>query len=196
MMRAVAREIGQEHRYNHSVRVARCADLLAQRHAVDAGKARVAGLLHDLARLYSPARLISECEARGMPIAPFERAHPTLLHARLGAVLATERYGIDDAEILSAIEKHTTAAGEMSPLDRVVYLADSLEPNRSFRERAALWERAQHDLDGATRATIALAMAHHAEKGRLPAPATAAAAAAFDLATPSRLASEVRASAN
>ena len=55
-----------------------------QRHGVDTRKARHAGLLHDLARLYTPERLIAECEARGFAIEAAEREHPVLLHARLG----------------------------------------------------------------------------------------------------------------
>jgi len=150
----VREHLGQHHRYAHSVRVARCADELAQRHGLDARKARLAGLLHDLARLYSPERLIAECEARGLPITSEAREHPVLLHAPLGAALARERFGVEDADVLSAIAKHTTGAAQMSPLDRAVYLADSLEPERSFPERAELWELALRDLEAATRETM------------------------------------------
>ena len=95
-------------------RVARCADVLAQRHGLDARRARLAGMLHDLARLYSAERLLAECEARGMPIDAFERANPVVLHARLGAAIAAETFGVHDRQVLSAIEKHTTAAAAMS----------------------------------------------------------------------------------
>lgn len=164
LARNVREQIGQEHRYAHSVRVARCADILAMRHGVSAKKARAAGMLHDLARLYSTERLIAESQARGMAISATEREHPTLLHARLGAALARERFGIEDAEVLSAIEKHTLGADEMSPLDCVVYLADSLEPHRTFAERAELWQLALRDLRAATRETMRLSAVHHARK--------------------------------
>jgi predicted HD superfamily hydrolase involved in NAD metabolism len=164
LARNVRDQIGQEHRYAHSVRVARCADVLAMRHGVNARKARVAGMLHDLARLYSAERLIAESEARGFTISAAERDHPTLLHARLGAALARERFGIEDPEILSAIEKHTLGGDEMTPLDCVIYLADSLEPNRTFAERAELWQLALRDLRGAARETMRLSAVHHARK--------------------------------
>lgn len=167
LARQVRDHLGQLHRYEHSVRVARCADVLAQRHGLDAAKARLAGMLHDLARLYSPQRLIAECEARGMPIGTREREHPVLLHAPLGAELARERFGVEDREVLSAIAKHTTGAAPMSPLDCVVYLADSLEPGRRFPERAALWELAARDLQAATRQTIDLSARHRARKTEL-----------------------------
>jgi predicted HD superfamily hydrolase involved in NAD metabolism len=196
MARAVKEQIGQDYRYAHSVRVARCAGQLARCHGVDTQRARVAGLLHDLARLYSPERLIAESEARGFTIEPFERAHPTLLHARLGAALAKEHFGVGDPAVLSAIEKHTTGAAEMSDLDCVVYLADTIEPGRRFPERAELWELAHRDLASAMRETVRLAIVHHAEKGRYAAPPTIAAARALDLPTPHWVAPEVRASAS
>ncbi len=170
LARRVREHLSQQHRYKHSVRVARCAELLAQRHGLDSRKARLAGMLHDLARLYSPARLIAECEARGLRIDPIEREHPVLLHARLGAAIARESFGVEDAEVLSAIEKHTTGAPEMSPLDCAVYLADSLEPGRTFPERGELWELALRDLTAAMRETLRLTARRRA---RTEAPASA-----------------------
>lgn len=172
------------------MRVARCADLLAQRHGVDPAKARLAGMLHDLARLYSAARLVDECERRGLAIDAFERRNPIVLHARLGAALAFERFGIDDAEVLSAIEKHTTAAAAMSRLDCVVYLADALEPGRSFEGRAELWALAERDLHAAMREAIAQTVRYLRAGAADAAPATVAAARTFGVNL-----EEVRASA-
>ncbi|MBV9232499.1 MAG: bis(5'-nucleosyl)-tetraphosphatase (symmetrical) YqeK [Candidatus Eremiobacteraeota bacterium] len=179
MARRVRAHLGQERRYAHSVRVARCADVLAQRHGSSRVKARTAGLLHDLARLYTKTQLLAECEARRLPIAAFERARPVLLHAKLGASLARELFGVHDGDVLSAIEKHTTAAAEMSPLDCIVYLADSLEPARQFMQRTALWELAMHDLTRAMREVLDVTMRHYAGKGLAPAPTTLQAAVAF-----------------
>ena len=183
MAHAVRAELDQDHRYAHVVRVARCCDLLAQRHGVDSAKARIAGLLHDLARLYAAPRLIEECERRSLAIDPFDRAHPIVLHAPLGAALARERFGISDPEILSAIAKHTLADPEMSPLDCIVYLADSLEPGREFPEREALWRLALLDLDMATAATIANSLEYLRAQGRVPAPRTLAALRALTSST-------------
>jgi predicted HD superfamily hydrolase involved in NAD metabolism len=181
LARKVRTHIGQDHRYAHVVRVARCADIFAQSHALDARKARLAGMLHDLARLYSPTRLIDECERRNFTIDAFERANPVVLHARLGAAIAREAFGIDDPEVLSAIAKHTVGDGAMSPLDCVVYLADGLEPDRKFSERAQLWELARHDLRAAMRGTLATTIAYQLRQGRSIAPQTAAAAKQFDV---------------
>jgi predicted HD superfamily hydrolase involved in NAD metabolism len=181
MAQRVRAHLGQEHRYAHTVRVARCADVLAQRHRLDASVARRAGMLHDLARLYPGDRLISECAARGMSIDAFERANPVVLHARLGAAIAREQFGVRDEAVLSAIEKHTTAAAAMSPLDCVVYLADGLESGRHFAERAALWELANADLHAAMRGVLLHTVAYLAKKGIPVAPQTADAARAFGL---------------
>jgi predicted HD superfamily hydrolase involved in NAD metabolism len=161
--------------------VARSAELLAMRHGIDARKARIAGLLHDLARLYSGDRLIEECERRGIPIGAFERSHPVVLHAPLSAALAREAYGVTDLEILSAIEKHTLGDAHMSSLDRVVYLADSLEPGRAFAAREALWNLAQRDLHASMRETVAQSLRYLEERGLEPAPQTLAAARTFGL---------------
>jgi len=196
LSRRVARHLGQRHRFAHSIRVARCADLLAQRHGADPGKARLAGLLHDLARLYSPQRLLAESAARGLCIGDAERAHPMLLHARLGAEIAREQFGVDDAEVLSAIEKHTTGAASMSLLDRIIYLADSLEPGRSFERRAALWQLAHNDLDSAMRAVLLSSIERNVRKGQTTLPATLAAAASFGLGVAGGVPAELRASAS
>jgi len=181
LARRVRAHLNQDHRYEHTVRVARCADVLAQRHGADASRARLAGMLHDLARLYSDRRLLEESQAHGLHVAAFEREHPIVLHARLGAVIAAETFGVRDPQVLSAIEKHTTAAAVMSPLDCVVYLADSLEPGRTFAERAEFWELSMRDLREGMRATLALSIGHLTGQGRPIAPPTLAAAHAFGI---------------
>ena len=111
-------------------------------------------MLHDLARLYSGEQLLAECRARSMPIAEYEVASPILLHARLGAYLAREQYGITDASILSAIAKHTTADKHMSRLDIILYLADALEPGRSYEGRERLEVLAFSSLEEAYREVL------------------------------------------
>ncbi len=172
--------LAQDHRYAHTVRVARLSDRLAQRHGVDAKKARVAGLLHDLARLYSAERLIDECTARAMSIDAFERRNPIVLHARLGAELATELFGIEDEEILSAIRRHTVAAADMSPLDTIVYLADGLEPGRTYPEREGFEALAFSDLNAAMGAVLGSTVAYLRGRNLEVAPQTLAALATHE----------------
>jgi len=137
-------------------------------------------MLHDLARLYSGQRLIAECEARAMPIDAFERRNPVVLHARLGAELARERFGIADESTLDAIRRHTVAAPEMTRLDAIVYLADALEPGRDFAGREALESLAFRDLDSAMAALLRSTLTYLRERGLEAAPQTSAALATYE----------------
>jgi predicted HD superfamily hydrolase involved in NAD metabolism len=175
LAREVRAQLSGEHRYEHVVHVARLAERLACAHRVAPGRARSAGMLHDLARLYSAERLLHECALRGLAIDAFELRNPIVLHARLGAELARERFGVSDEGVLSAIRKHTLAAAAMSPLDEVVYLADSLEPGRDFPERHALEEIAFESLPAAMRATLEANIAYLDRCGLEVAPQTLAA---------------------
>ncbi len=181
LLRGIREHVGQRHRYAHSVRVARSAELLAMRHGASVEKARMAGLLHDLARLYSTERLVEECRARNMEIDLFEAQHPIVLHAPLSAALAAELFGIDDPEVSSAIARHTLAAPAMSPLDCIVYIADGVEPGRTFDERASLWDLAMEDLHEGMKAVLYHGLLYTISHGRTVAPQTFEAARAFGL---------------
>jgi predicted HD superfamily hydrolase involved in NAD metabolism len=172
--------LDQPHRYAHTVRVARLADRLAQAHGEDPARARLAGMLHDLARLYSAERLVAECEARHLPIDPFERRNPIVLHARLGAEIARESFGVDDTAVLQAIARHTLAAPGMSALDEIVYLADGLEPGRDFDKRGAFEALAFEDLETAMRVVLGSSIAYLRSRNLDPAPQTLAALAAYE----------------
>jgi len=174
--RRVRDHLGQRHRWTHTLAVARVAEALAAAHGGDPGRARIAGLFHDLARLYPAERLLNECTQRGLAIDAFERANPIVLHARLGAELAREMFGVDDEAVLSAIRKHTLGDAVMSPLDVVVYLADALEPGRDYAERGGFLTLAFADLDAAMRSVLASTLAHLRVSGRMPAAQTLAAA--------------------
>ena len=168
----------------HVVRVARMSAQLARAHGLDPETARLAGLLHDLARLFPAERLLEESARRAIPIGAFERANPIVLHASVGAELAREQFGVTDAGVLSAIRKHTLADAVMSPLDAVVYLADGLEPGRAFPERAALATLAFHDLEGAMRGLLASSIAYMTARGFTVAPQTLGAARRYGAGSP------------
>jgi predicted HD superfamily hydrolase involved in NAD metabolism len=180
LARGVRAAIGQDHRYAHVVRVARLADRLAQRHGESPARARLAGLLHDLARLYSMDALVAECEARGLAIDGFERRNPIVLHARLGAELACERFGVEDEGVLDAIRRHTVGSPDMSRLDAIVYVADGLEPGRDFPEREAMERLAFADLDRALEAVLRSSLGYLRKRGLEAAPQTLAALSRYD----------------
>jgi predicted HD superfamily hydrolase involved in NAD metabolism len=179
LCKGVRTHLGQQHRYAHCVRVARMSENLARAHGADPHKARTAGILHDLARLYSSERLLQECAHRGIPIDAYAREHPIVLHAPLSAELAREMFGVNDRQILDAIAKHTLGSGSMTPLDCILYLADGLEPGREFKERGVLAELAFADLDQAMHATITSSLRYLTERKLPVAPQTAAAMETF-----------------
>lgn len=119
-----------EKRLQHILRVEEMAVKLAQQHHLDADRAAQAGLMHDLAKCFKPHHLLQLAAANGLEIDPVFAANPHLLHADVGAIVARDEFGVDDALVLEAIANHTLGAPGMSELSCVVYLADTLEPGR------------------------------------------------------------------
>lgn len=117
-------------RYEHTLGVMYTAESLAMRYGADMTKAAVAGLLHDCAKCIPNTQKIKQCKKHGIEISEMERKNPSLLHAKLGAYMAKNVYGVEDEEILSAIRWHTTGKPDMSMLDIIIYMADYIEPNR------------------------------------------------------------------
>lgn len=126
----------------HSEAVAREAGRLAEIYRVDVESARLAGLLHDWARDEAKASLLTLAARLGVESASVDTTVPYLLHAKVGAAQLKTAFPGIAPEVLSAIERHTTAARQMSDLDMVVYVADMIEPARTFdgvdRLRAAV----------------------------------------------------------
>ena len=120
-----------ENRYHHTLGVMYTSASMAMRYDVDVQKALYAGLLHDCAKCIPSDKKIRLCEKYGLPVSSVEKENPSLLHARLGAYLAHEKYGVTDKEIIHAIESHTTGRPGMSMLEKIVYIADYIEPGRN-----------------------------------------------------------------
>ena len=121
-------------RFRHSLGVADTAAFLAGRFGVDVEEARLAGLLHDCAREFPNDAMIDEADKRHIAYGPVERAMPLLLHAYLGAARVRECYEIDDDAICQAIYRHTVGAPQMTRLDKIIWFADMIEPNREYPE--------------------------------------------------------------
>lgn len=117
-------------RYEHTLGVAYTAAALAMRHGADMNNALVAGLLHDCAKCLSNERRLSICEKHNIAITSAEEKNPFLLHAKVGSFLAMKKYGVTDRDIINAILNHTTGRPGMSMLEKIVWLADYIEPGR------------------------------------------------------------------
>lgn len=122
-------------RYYHAQGVRFISAALAMAHGTDIRKAETAGLLHDCAKCLSDSKKIKICDKNGIEITDVERENPFLLHAKVGAYIAEEKYGIHDEEILDAIRYHTTGRPGMRHLEQIVFIADYIEPRRNKSKR-------------------------------------------------------------
>lgn len=118
-------------RYEHTLAVAYTAANLAMVHGVDTRNATIAGMLHDCAKCLPEKKLISICKKNSLDISEIELHNPSaLLHAKAGSVLAHKKYGVNEEDILNAIKYHTTGRPNMSKLEKILYIADYIEPDR------------------------------------------------------------------
>ena len=119
-------------RVEHTLGVADTAVRLAKKHGIDPAKAEIAALLHDCAKYMPVPDMQKMLVGTGFETDEAELNTPSILHAPAGSILAREKYGVSDPEILSAIRKHTIGDENMSPLDALIYTADFIEPGREY----------------------------------------------------------------
>ena len=134
------------------------------------------GILHDITKALSPAQQQKLVDHWKLPVSPFEYAQAKLLHAKTGAAAAARIFGENNA-VVSAIDYHTTGRAHMTLLEKIIYIADYMEPNRDFpgvdRLREAVWR----DLDEGVLLGIDMTLEQLAQKGQ---PACADSLAARD----------------
>lgn len=153
-------------RYEHSLSVARLARQLAEHYGLDAKKAELAGLLHDVAKHMDYDDMLAFCCSRGISASD----STALMHAPAGAAILREQWGINDEELLNAVASHTVARIGMSDLERVVYLADVAEEHRSFDRVEELRGLIFVDLDMAMLCNLTESIADLTRKNKYIAP--------------------------
>ncbi len=117
-------------RYEHTLGVAYTASSLAMSNGINFEKAFVAGLLHDCAKCISNEKKLEICNKHNIEISEIERKNLCLLHAKVGSYIAAKQFRISDRDILNAILFHTTGRPGMSQLEKIIYIADYIEPGR------------------------------------------------------------------
>ena len=117
-------------RYEHTQGVAYTSAALAMRYGEDVRKAELAGLLHDCAKCMDNEKKLHICKKNNITINEAEQRNPFLLHAKVGGHLARTKYKVDDEDIINAIIYHTPGRPGMSLLEKIVYIADYIEPGR------------------------------------------------------------------
>lgn len=118
------------HRFQHTLGVMHTAAALAMTYDYPMENAMIAGVLHDCAKCLSDEKRLHICKKENIPVRPVEARYPHLLHGKVGAFLARDKYHIKDPEILHAIEVHTTGCPGMHLLDEIIFVADYIEPGR------------------------------------------------------------------
>jgi len=136
-------------RFIHSLNVMNCAVELAKRYEVDTEKAAIAGLLHDCAKSIKDDEALRLCEKFNIELDNITRYQPSLLHGPIGSKIAEIEYGINDREILSAIYYHTTGCENMSLFEKIIYIADYIEPGRRFPGVEEVRKAAAENIDDA-----------------------------------------------
>lgn len=135
-------------RWTHVEGVMATSVSLAERFGSDPVKADLAALLHDLAKFWPIERQESVMREHGLNTELLEY-DKQLLHAEVAAFVAEQEYGIDDPEVLDAIRYHTSGRVGMTLLDKIVCLADYIEPGRNFPGVDRMRELAEHNLEQA-----------------------------------------------
>ncbi len=167
-------------RYKHSIGVMEAAGEMAQHFGADVKKAQIAGLLHDCAKNIDAPRAKKLCEKYGLVPDAVTTAEPGLMHQLLGPAHAMSEFCVTDKEILDAIGCHTTGKAQMSLLDKILYLADFIEPNRAdFPGLDKLRKLCEKDIDTAMLYALELSLRHVLSKGGLIHPDTVTARNAF-----------------
>ncbi len=136
LQKEVKKELKSD-RYRHTIGVMQTAANLAFRWAYTYEDAMVAGLLHDCAKCISDEERLSIAKKADIFVSDIEKKHPHLLHGKVGAYFAKEKYHINDERICHAIAVHTTGCPEMSLLDEIIFVADYIEPRRDKAPRLA-----------------------------------------------------------
>lgn len=143
----------------HSAGVAETAASLAELLGEDKNRAELAGWLHDCAREIPQQELLYLAEAGQLTIDRHCRLRPVLLHAAVGAIKARQLDVADEA-VLTAISRHTLGFPGMSLLDRIIYVADKIEPGRSYPEVEVLRRKVAEDFHCGVIAATAQTISH------------------------------------
>lgn len=165
-LRCVSYSMVKAKRLPHIRGTEKTAVELALRWGADPEKMRRAAILHDCTKYLSKEEHLAICDRCGIELDSLERSAEKLLHAKSGAALAREMFGQDD-EIVTAILYHTTGRGNMTLAEKILYLADYIEPCRDFPEVAEMRRLAWTDLDAAVLLGIQLSIQEMLERNRV-----------------------------
>lgn len=165
-LRACSLSMVYAKRHAHILGVEEEAVKLARRWRADERDARRSGILHDCTKYWSREEHLACCDKYGIKLDPLERENEKLLHAKSGSAVARHIFGENDA-VCDAILWHTTGKADMSLLEKIIYIADYMEPNRVFDGVEELRRLAYTDLDRAVALGLAMSIEDLTRRGAL-----------------------------
>ncbi len=151
-------------RVNHVLGCRDTAIALAKRWGVDENDAARAGILHDITKAIDGPLQLTLCAAYDKILSDFSKRYPKTLHALTGSLVAEKIFGENDA-VVAAIESHTTGKAAMNMLEKIIYVADYMEPNREFPGVEKLRELAFSDMDEALKLGLMMTLEHLKRQG-------------------------------
>ena len=137
---------------------------LARRWGADEQDAARAGILHDITKALDGPLQLTLCHAYGKILDDFSRKYPKTLHALTGSLVAERIFG-ENERVVSAICSHTTGKANMNTLEKIVYVADYMEPNRDFPGVERLRQLADSDLTAALKLGLEMTLEHLDRQG-------------------------------
>ena len=152
-------------RVNHVLGCRDTAVALARHWGADETDAARAGLLHDITKALDGPLQLTLCQEYGVVLDDFSRNHPKTLHARTGAMVAKRVFGENDA-VVSAVDSHTTGKAGMNLLEKIIYVADYMEPNRNFPGVDDLRKAAFENIDRAMELGLEMTLALLKQEGK------------------------------
>ena len=166
-------------RFEHTLGVEETARKMAQAFGEDEEKAALAGLLHDCAKCLPLSQMVKA--AKHESVDPVMKESKALMHAMAGMCMARDVYNVKDEAVLSAIRWHTTGCAQMTALEKIIYLADMIEPNRKpFPGLEELRALCMQDLDQAMHTALRMSLEHVKEQGKTLHPDTLAALKTYE----------------
>jgi len=160
-------------RFDHTLRVEETASTLAKRFSGNRRKVEIAALLHDYAKNYTDSEKLILCKKLHLELSNHEQNNLDLVHSKLGAELAREKFFIYDTDILDAIKYHTTGRPHMSLTEKIIFIADYIEPGRKmFDELAQVRQAAEVDLHSAIVKKLVLTIKYLIDRGQYIDPIT------------------------
>ena len=164
-LEAVVTALLKPSRVAHVLGCRQTAKELAKIHGADPTDAQRAALLHDITKALDGDHQLTLCREYGINLDDFSANNPKTLHALTGSLVAKRIFGENEA-VVAAIRSHTTGKADMNTLQKIIYVADYMEPNRDFPGVEQLRQLAYTDLDGALKLGLTMTLQLLMEQGR------------------------------